>query len=271
MHIERQPSFSESLKTANILTRSDGFVTTDETWSQEPLYAPYTRLYFVLEGNGFLYSENEKIELEPGYVYLAPCGMKYGFYSHSSVTKLYFHINVTFSPGEYDIFSNYIHFIRLPRATEYLKRLKKWYLSEKPYEHMLLKNELYRTVCEALQIVFDQAGELVNYSGATALAIGYIYRNLSATLTVKEVSEGVFCSQSKLSLLFRAELGHSVASYIDDLLMTEAKHKIIYSDDSIGEISEQLGFCDQFYFSRKFTKCFGVSPLRFRKNQRKTE
>ncbi len=171
--------------------------------------------------------------------------------------------------GGYDAFANYSHFIRLPCAVEHILHLKKWYLSTDPYEHMLLKNELQQTVCEALQIVHTTQEELTHYSEATAIAIGYIYRNLSAALTVSDVAENAFCSPSKLSMLFKNEVGQSIANYIDDLLMSDAKHRLIYSHDSICEISEQLGFCDQFYFSRKFAKRFGISPLQFRRNQRK--
>ena len=32
---------------------------------------------------------------------------------------------------------------------------------------------------------------------------------------------------------------------------------------SVGEISEKLGFCDQFYFSRRFKKRFGLSPREY--------
>lgn len=271
MHIVQQHAFAKSLKSSEIFVRTSGFVTTDATWMQEPLYAPYTRIYFVMAGKGVLFSENERIPLEPGYVYLAPCGMKYGFYGAPSIMKLYFHVNVTLSEDAYDAFSNYGHFIRIPRAVEYMEHLKEQYLSEDPYEHFLLKNELWRTVCEGLQTVRTHTESFSRYSDATAFAIGYVYRNLSAALTVKTVAEGSFCSQSQLSALFRREVGQSIASYIDDLLMADASNRLIYTNDSVSRISEQLGFCDQFYFSRKFTKRFGLSPLQYRRKQRGAE
>ena len=33
----------------------------------------------------------------------------------------------------------------------------------------------------------------------------------------------------------------------------------------ISRISERYGFCDQFYFSRRFKEKFGVTPQKYRK------
>ncbi|MBE6589512.1 MAG: AraC family transcriptional regulator [Ruminococcaceae bacterium] len=268
MDIERQPLFIETLSAGELCVTSDGFVHTDESWRQATLYSSHSRLYYVLSGSGVLYSDTEEMILEPGYVYLAPCGMKYGFYGTDSVTKLFFHINIFLSKRGYDAFANYGHFIRLPRTTEFIDLLKSWYLSSDPCDHIMLKAELYQTVGECLRVVRAAVHEIGRYSDTTAVAMGYIYRNLNARLTVKQVVEGIFCSQSKLSTLFRQEVGQSIAHYIDDLLMSEAKNMLIYTEDSIGTISERLGFCDQFYFSRRFAKKFGISPMRYRKKEK---
>ncbi len=268
MIIERQPLLRENLNASEFFVSESGFVTTDATWYQEPMYLSHSRVYYVLEGSGVLYSENEKMILEPGYVYLAPCGMKYGFYGTDSVTKLYFHINLFLSEDRGDVFSNYTHFIRLPRSREHMVRLKELAFSEDSYDHVMLKGVLWDTVSECLQLLRDTVQASPHCSETTSRAVGYIYRHLNARLTVKEVVEASFCSQSKLSALFHCELNRSVAEYIDDLLMSEAKNLLIYTEDSIGNISERLGFCDQFYFSRRFTKRFGISPLQFRKKEK---
>lgn len=242
-----------------------GFVKTNESWRQEPLYASYSRLYYVIDGSGMLVSENEKMPLEPGYVYLAPCGMKCGFYGTPSVTKVFFHINLSISENEADAFEEFGHFVRLPRPASVLENVKRWYLSEDKYDHLMLKGEIMRTVCEFFTKAEEKYGLGRNYSRLVAEAISYIRSHLTANLTVSEISEASLCSKSTLSSLFRKEVGQSVARYIDDLLMSEAQTMLLYSDRSIGDISEKLGFCDQFYFSRWFVKRFNISPKQYRK------
>ena len=265
MKIESQMLFRNSIKSAEPDISLSGIVKTDESWKQEPLYSSCSRLYYVTEGSGMLVSENEKMPLESGYVYIAPCGMKCGFYGTPYVNKLFFHVNLSVSPDGYDVFESFGHFARLPRDVAYIEKLKKWYMGSDPMGHLMLKNELYKTICEFLRTAEEKHGDGRDYSKPVSDAINYIRTHLTAALTVKEIAEAALCSRSTLSMLFRAEVGQSVAVYIEDLLMSEAQTMLLYSDRSIGQISERLGYCDQFYFSRRFSKRFGISPKDYRK------
>jgi AraC-like DNA-binding protein len=147
-----------------------------------------------------------------------------------------------------------------------MQKIKDWYLSDDEYSHLMLKGEIMRTVSELFVKAEEKFGFNKNYSRPVTGAISYIRSHLTANLAVLEIAEASLCSKSTLSALFRKEVGQSVAKYIDDLLMSEAQTMLLYSDRSIGTISEQLGFCDQFYFSRWFVKRLGVSPKQYRKS-----
>jgi AraC-like DNA-binding protein len=266
MKIETQLRFYKRFEDIDPVCHFSGYVVTDETWHQDPLYASYSRLYYVTEGSGFLVSENERIQLEPGYVYLAPSGIKCGFYGTPSITKLFFHINIPLGDEAGDAFDSYGHFARLPRSVEYIEQLRRWYVGGEDLGYLMLKSEILRTVSEFL----SEKGEPVSHeeplSKVVSEAARYIRANLTASLTVKSVTDAIHCSQSKLLAAFRSEVGKSVSGYIEDLLMSEAQTMLMYGDLSIGEISERLGFCDQFYFSRRFSKRFGIPPKKYRKS-----
>lgn len=53
---------------------------------------------------------------------------------------------------------------------------------------------------------------------------------------------------------------------IRDRIITEAKRLLMYSDKSIKEIADFLGYDDQYYFSRLFSNSAGISPRSYRKN-----
>ena len=59
-----------------------------------------------------------------------------------------------------------------------------------------------------------------------------------------------------------------MGAYIDDLVMYSAQRRLLHTDLSVNEVSETLGFCDQFYFSRYFKRRCGESPLKYRKRMR---
>ena len=267
MKIETSPLFAEGNAFMNMDISMSGVVNTDSEWKQSPLYAPFSRLYFVTGGSGFLTSAEGDIEMKPGNVYFAPCGKKYGYYSTPSVSKLFFHVNLRVSQREGDAFQNCGEFACLPFPEEETEKLKSYYLSEDAGKQMVLKSEIFHTVCRFYQLLCSDKGKEKAFSASVIEAKTYIMSKLSAGLTVSEVARHSLCSVSKLCRLFKAEVGQSVSKYIDEMLMSKAKTLLIYSDLSIGQISERLGFCDQFYFSRKFSADFSVTPRDFRKNR----
>lgn len=60
--------------------------------------------------------------------------------------------------------------------------------------------------------------------------------------------------------------GTSPLRIIQDRRMLEAKRLMLYSNMTVAETAYYLGFEDPAYFTRFFTKCFAVSPKRFRES-----
>ena len=54
---------------------------------------------------------------------------------------------------------------------------------------------------------------------------------------------------------------------IDDLILTRAAQMIVEEQFSLNAISNRFGFCDQFYFSRKFKAKFGVTPSEYKRQR----
>lgn len=266
MQIISSPAFFSESESADIKYAYAGYVTTDESWQQLPRYASYSRLYYVMEGSGMLISEQGALALEPGYVYIIPCGMKAGFYGTPSVTKLFFHINLTFD-GQHDAFENFSRFSRLPRSVEYINELKDLYLSTSKKDIFLLKSEIAATVCQFLSRMNNRLTPQKEHSKCVSDAISFIRKNIRATLTVKEVCRSVSCSAGALTNAFKKELGQSVSNFIEEMVMSEAQSQLLYSNRSVREISEALGYSDQFYFSRRFKKCFSTTPSKYRKSR----
>ena len=261
MQIIRSPSFPGNCKDIDLIISLNGWVQTDANWHQNPLPAPFSRLYLIAEGSGVLFTDQEQLKLEPGYAYLAPCGCPCGFYGTDSVTKLFFHINITMHNG-YDLFSSCKSLAQLPFPVSRTEQLRDWFLSEDPTGHILIKGVLWELASAfGSQLCISSGG---SYSEVVSSAMGFIRKNLSAQLTVKSVCEAVFCAPAKLTALFRKEIGVTVGRYIEDLVMQEARELLLSSDKTVGSISQELGFCDQFYFTRRFSARYGLTPKDYR-------
>jgi AraC-like DNA-binding protein len=105
------------------------------------------------------------------------------------------------------------------------------------------------------------------YSPVVQSTIDYIQLNLSLKLTSTYLAERLFISESTLCKKFRKEVGITIGKYIDDLIFFNAEKMLVKSDWSVNRIAKNLGFCDQFYFSRRFKQHYGKTPLQYRKKQ----
>lgn len=85
--------------------------------------------------------------------------------------------------------------------------------------------------------------------------------------TVKEYADLLFKSPKTLSNLFKKMGDTSPFQFIHQRIMIEAKRLLTYSDQSISDITYELGFSDIHVFSRFFKKNDGVSPQNFREGK----
>ncbi|AZK47597.1 ABC transporter substrate-binding protein [Paenibacillus lentus] len=69
--------------------------------------------------------------------------------------------------------------------------------------------------------------------------------------------------------LFKKTYGLSAVDYITEVRMNHAKLLMLQSDTRLREIALQVGYSDEFYFSRKFKKEVGVAPSIYVKNRRR--
>ena len=143
--------------------------------------------------------------------------------------------------------------------------------------------ELYekedRLTCLYLRCIFEQdvlkllreykiEPNTRKYSKLIQKALAYIQDHLSAALTVREIADALYMSPDTLAHKFRAEMGVPLGRYMDSLLMHRAEELLINTDIPLSSISMDLGFSDQFYFSRRFKEHFSVPPLKYRKSRR---
>src|ERR1044071_7186915 len=89
--------------------------------------------------------------------------------------------------------------------------------------------------------------------------------HLSESLKVATLAALVNLSRSHYTTLFRRVTGYAPLSYLNHLRMQRAVQLLNSSDLPIKQISDQLGFSEQFYFSRAFSKMNNHSPTEHRR------
>lgn len=95
-------------------------------------------------------------------------------------------------------------------------------------------------------------------------SVEFMKGHLRESLTVASLAALVNLSRSHYTALFRRITGYAPLNYLNHLRMQRAVELLNSTDWPIKQISEHLGFSDQFYFSRAFRKMHSHSPSEHR-------
>lgn len=263
MNIQNAPKMQEGMNHLQLRFSTGGKAHVDTQWYATDVCSPYTRLYFVINGSGLLQYRDVRIEMKAGHLYLIPAGLCFSYGCPKEMDKLFFHVTLL-QPDGYELLQGLDRILDGPFAVDRIKQMCTYYFGNSCLDAFLLENEVRQAMSQLLLQSGYQMPPVKQYSESVKRTIRYIQQHLSLQLTASSIAENLFLSESQLTRRFREEVGRTVSRYIDDLLFFSAQMQLAANDRSIGQISESLGFCDQFYFSRRFRQRYGVTPRQYR-------
>jgi ABC-type Fe3+-hydroxamate transport system substrate-binding protein/AraC-like DNA-binding protein len=82
-------------------------------------------------------------------------------------------------------------------------------------------------------------------------------------LTRDELAKLASMSPTHYSSVFKRELGKSPTEVLAEIRIRHAKKQLMFGDHKIRDVAENVGFRNEFYFSRQFKQLVGVSPSTF--------
>ncbi|MBU5484745.1 response regulator [Clostridium sp. MSJ-11] len=99
-------------------------------------------------------------------------------------------------------------------------------------------------------------------------AIQFINDNYSKEITLEDISSHVHLNPQYFSRFFKSKANINFVDYLSKVRIEKSKAQLIDSDKNIGYIALNVGFTDSAYFSKVFKKITGVSPYKFRKDNK---
>lgn len=85
--------------------------------------------------------------------------------------------------------------------------------------------------------------------------------------SIEQLAEQIGVSSAHLNLLCRQLAERSALQLLHERLLLEAKRQLTYTNMTIGEVSDSLGFSEPAYFTRFFKRNTALSPRDFRLRQ----
>lgn len=138
--------------------------------------------------------------------------------------------------------------------------------SSNAYSEILAMNLLENFLIQRMQTISIEQEK--TYDHRVILACNFISDTLDNGLQdssfIEQVAEYVNLSPSRISHLFKENIGVSIISWREDQRVNKAKFLLQTTPLSIAQIAQYLGYTDQFYFSRVFKVKIGLSPKKFR-------
>ena len=235
-----------------------------QEWTLNCITTPYSRLYYFIEGEAWVEYCGQTVTMKPGHLYFIPAGLPFTAGCPRYAKKIYFHITMSREDG-YDMAMELRNICQLPVEHDRIAQILSLSENHCARNFLCLKTMLMEDLFRIFRRENLGGGPIFSHSNYVKKAMNYVQQNLSGSLTVQQIAQQLFISERTLNNYFKKEIGKNVSNYIDEMLMMKAQRRLLFTDLSVKEISEQLGFCDQFYFSRKFKQKCGKSPYVYRK------
>ena len=221
----------------------------------------FNRLYFILDGHGYLYNDKERVDLQPYNIYLVPAHTCYNYRCDGYMEKLYIHFNLSVIPNK-DLLRGLGRIITIPSTKAEIENIRDIFYKEE-LQSAIFCQELVRGIAFGLADEFtDIAYEDMKLYNKYRDLYKYVESNISAKLSVAEVCKSMGFSQTYIGHQFKADTGQTIKEYISVILTDRIKWMLL-NDQPLHSIAEELHFSDPSYCSRFFTKRVGISPRDF--------
>lgn len=135
-----------------------------------------------------------------------------------------------------------------------------YYWINKPYGYRIyIRSLLYQLFYELVQ----STNEIYRYDDNMENILSFISNNIKRKITVKMLADISGYSPSYFKKWFLNKVGCSPIQYVNSVRIERAKELIKTNMYYIGEIAEECGFDNVYYFSNVFKKHTGVSPSKY--------
>lgn len=104
--------------------------------------------------------------------------------------------------------------------------------------------------------------------GSLEPVIAWINEHYREPLTITQLARRAHLSRSAFTRAFTAMCGVSPISYVIRLRMQQARNLLTRHDVPIKQVAAEVGYDNQLYFSRLFSRHTGASPLGYRTQHR---
>lgn len=251
-----------------------GRVRCEAGWRLDPSWSARLEdfdLWLVWAGHGTMKLQDRTLPLRPGVCLWMRPGRSYvaSQDSHNRLGVIFIHFRLPQDPGHRPAFE--ITTVQsLAFVDSMMAEIVRRQARQPELANRLLGDLLETLVCDHQAAAGDRPDRL---SGARSRRVEQI-RGLVNRIReepgknwkVGEMARKLGIAPDHFSRVFQQFVGERPQSLVMRLRLQRAQELLLETPLQVGEVAHALGFRDIFYFSRQFSKHFGVPPSVYRKN-----
>ena len=243
----------------------------DSAWKNPNATFEQNKLYFVTEGRCFVTIQERTYTLQAGDLLFIPADVFHSYCSHPEKPLKKFWMHFDLYPDavleEMAKLPNLVHVGReaFQEISELFIHLVRCNQSGYLTDRLEAKAAGMRLLAHYLRLAMPE-GISVSDGREEALTdlLAYIQRNLSMTLSNRELAEVIHLHPTYFCRWFRDKVGTAPQQYILQLRLEEAKRLLEKSDCSISQIANQVGMQNPGHLSHAFRRYYALSPTEYR-------
>lgn len=237
----------------------------DQRWDHPGKLLPCSAIYLVIDGDGWIIDSRRRSRLEHGCAYLLPPNTPLSVRCDSLIEKYWGWLSVELFPG-LDLFEGVDGFVELgpfslcETSAEFASRLS----LQNANDYFRLEGLLFSLIANAdLDLDVLIARQTRNFECYQKM-LDHIHGNLRFGLKIETLASLLNLTPSSLSRAFKRDMGVTLKSHINSRLNRQACALLAGTSMKVKSVAASLGFDDEYYFIRFFTRQNGVSPSKYR-------
>lgn len=230
-------------------------------------------LIYNIGGKGSITIKNTRFELLPDHFFVIPQNMPHAYYADSENPWSIYWIHFAGKKAKH-LAKPLLQAVSVMRSKtsrvnerlelfgEIFRNMERGFSVETlEYINLCLPRLLASfTHLEQFRLVNEQISK-----DPVSLIINFMLENINRKFKLDELASVVNLSASHFSRLFLSRTGHSPIDYFIQLKIQRSCRLLDNTELSIVNVAREIGFDDQFYFSRLFRKVMNMSPREYRK------
>jgi len=121
----------------------------------------------------------------------------------------------------------------------------------------------FNKIINDMEIKVEEEKDLRHRKEITFI-VDYMEKNYWDKINLSRLARQVNLNESYLCRVFKKETGKSIINYLNDIRMEKAGELLKQSQVTVKEVAASVGIGDPFYFSKIFSKYYGISPTEYK-------